>query len=53
MLTLSTYGENSAFDVWCSPGFNPSLVAMDGRYSMMDPMVDMMMKAVIAGDMTL
>jgi hypothetical protein len=52
MLTLSTYGENSAFDVVVKPGFNPSLISMDGRYSIMDPMVDMMMEAVIAGDMT-
>lgn len=34
MITLSTYGENSAFDMVVKPGFNPSLVAMDGRYSM-------------------
>ena len=33
MLTLSTYGENSAFDVVFKPGFNPSLVATDGKFS--------------------
>jgi hypothetical protein len=37
MLTLTTYGENSAFDMVVKPGFNPSLVAMDNsRFSMLD-----------------
>jgi hypothetical protein len=33
MITLSKYWENSAFDVVLKPGFNPSLVAEDGKFS--------------------
>lgn len=34
MLTLSTYFENGALDLVVKPGFNPSYVPMDGKYSM-------------------
>jgi len=34
MLTLSTYFENGALDLVVKPGFNPSYVAIDGKYSM-------------------
>lgn len=34
MLTLTTYLENGAFDLVVKPGFNPSYLSMDGRYSM-------------------
>jgi hypothetical protein len=33
MITLSKYWENSAFDVVFKPGFNPSLMAEDGKFS--------------------
>lgn len=46
MITLSTYGENSAFDMVVKPGFNPSLVAMDGRYSMMGPMTSLLSQLI-------
>jgi len=38
MLTLTTYIEHGAFDFVVKPGFNPSYVSMDGRYSMIDSM---------------
>lgn len=34
MLTLSTYFENGALDLVVKPGFNPSNISMDGKYSM-------------------
>jgi len=46
MLTLTTYLENGAFDLVMKPGFNPSHIAMDGRYSMMDSMETMIAQAV-------
>jgi len=49
MLTLSTYFENGALDLVVKPGFNPSYVPMDGKYSMMDSMETMIAQAVGMG----
>ena len=49
MLTLSTYFENGALDLVVKPGFNPSYVPMDGKYSMVDSMMDSVKYAVSLG----
>ncbi len=49
MLTLTTYVENGAVDLVVKPGFNPSYVPMDGRYSMVDSMKDSMKTMIAQG----
>jgi len=44
MLTLSTYFENGALDLVVKPGFNPSYVPMDGKYSMLKSMEPLLAK---------
>ncbi len=51
MITLSTYGENSAFDMVVKPGFNPSQIPMDdSKFSMLD---DDMLAEIAAGNITI
>ena len=49
MITLSKYWENSAFDVVLKPGFNPSHVSMEGRYSMLKPLDPLMQQMIASG----